>query len=103
MVESGEGLGAHAGSFNPMVFFGCDEPAPGLFAHDVLMAVNQSANGQPALVSFGYSRHMGNFPHPAQNARLFSPRLGDASGAEPASVTQAGGALLNHHIPGARL
>jgi hypothetical protein len=45
-----------------MFFFRRDKPAVGLFPHDVLVAVNQSANGQTAFVSFGYRRHAGNFP-----------------------------------------
>jgi hypothetical protein len=49
------------------VFFGRNEPAAGLFAHDVLLAINQSANGQTALVSFGYARH---------TREIFHTRLG---------------------------
>jgi hypothetical protein len=44
-----------------MRFFRGDEPAGGLFAHNVILTVNQSANGQPAFVSFGRSRHTGKF------------------------------------------
>jgi hypothetical protein len=61
-VEPGKGVCAHAGFFDAMLFFGRDEPAAGLFAHKVLLAVNQSTDGQPALVSFGHGRHVGNFP-----------------------------------------
>src|ERR1039457_6187448 len=61
-VESGKAVRAHAGLFDAMLFFGRDEPAAGLLTHEVLLAVNQSANGQTALVGFGHGRHVGNFP-----------------------------------------
>jgi hypothetical protein len=51
-----------------MPVFGRDEPSTGLFADDVLLAVNQSANGQPAFVSFGNGRHMGKFPQSARES-----------------------------------
>jgi hypothetical protein len=45
-----------------MRLFSRDEPAAGLFTHNVMVAVNQSSNGQPAFVGFGYGRHTGKFP-----------------------------------------
>jgi hypothetical protein len=45
-----------------MFLFGRNEPAAGLFADDVLLSVNQSPDGEPAFVRFGYRCHYGKFP-----------------------------------------
>jgi hypothetical protein len=69
-VELGEGLGLHAGFPDAMGFFGRDKPPTRLFAHDGVLAINQSANGQPALVSFGDSRHYGKVPTPGMEGKI---------------------------------
>jgi hypothetical protein len=66
-----------------MGLFGRDEPAAGLFAHDVLMAVNQSANGQPALVGFGYSHHNGKVPTPGMECKIVFVATGFVKPASP--------------------
>jgi hypothetical protein len=61
-VEPGEGVRAHASSFYAMLFFRGDKPTARLFMNNIMAAVNQPANGQPAFVGFGYRRHRGKFP-----------------------------------------
>jgi hypothetical protein len=54
-----------------------------------MLAVNQSANGQPAFVSFGYRRHTGKFPQKSARVKRLSGIAGNIH-VQPSSVGLGG-------------
>ena len=59
--------------FHPVRLLRGDEPTAGLFLDNVMPAINQTPDRQPAFIGFGHSRHTGKFPHLAHPSSAKRP------------------------------